>query len=97
MENDELNAQIVNYGDKLTSVQMSFDDWDYVKKNRLKFSELMRIAIAQDRAVRNGDIVNNVSIERQAKEKFMELNQKILQKFGEKMDSEEFDNIVREL
>ena len=61
----------------LTSVQITDDDYKFIKEHSLKFSELMREAITNKKQLIEGLIVDNVSVERQQKEKFKEMAEKL--------------------
>lgn len=60
----------------ITSVVMSEEDYKFAKDNHLPFASLMREAIQARRVVSGGYIVTNVAIERERKEKFIELSEK---------------------
>lgn len=55
---------------RLTSANISEEDWQFCKLRHLKFSVLLQERIAQIRAVESGAIVSNVEQERVKREKF---------------------------
>lgn len=73
-------------GDKtrLTSCNISNDDWLFCKKHGLKFATLLQERIAQIKAVENGAIVENVQLERAKKEKFIQMCEKFTRYLDEK-------------
>lgn len=79
MENEPENPDFdksVSLDTRLTSVNITTEDWLFCKRQRLQFSQLLRERICQLRAIDSGAIVENVQEERRKKENFMFLCEK---------------------
>jgi beta-mannanase len=76
MENQE-NQTLNPLDVRITSVNISNEDWFYCKNQRLQFSNLLRNAISQHRAQTSGAIIENVETERERKEIFQNKLQKV--------------------
>jgi hypothetical protein len=99
MENDsniELNTSQTLLRDplmtRLTSCNITNEDWYYCKQQGLKFSTLLQERIAEHRAITSGAIVQNVQEERRKREVFQEKAQKLFDFLEAKGLTEEFYN-----
>lgn len=73
MENTENKQQ-----DKLTSVHLTLEDWEFCKSQGLMFSELLRDSIRERKDRLSGIIVDNVQEIRRKLEIFIKLNTDLL-------------------
>ena len=95
--NEAENTKNIKEGTRMTSVNLSIDDWNFCKQHNLKFSTLLQDRVAQLRAIESGAIVENVQEERRKKEVFMEKFNKALEYLETKGLTHEFaDNFLNE-
>lgn len=78
---------ICQRGEKmLTSVQISEEDFKFVKENHLKFSELMREAIFQKKQVRDGCFTDNLKAERDKSARFEKIADELRERLWKLQD-----------
>jgi len=62
----------------LTSLKVSEEDKKFCQEQGIPFSQAFREGVQARRVVQGGHIVENVAIERERKEKFIELSEKLM-------------------